>query len=70
MIGDVLDFSKIEAGQLELEMTRFEIADVMEGIGNFARITGAEPDSPCQWEKSLTAAVLQTKLLAEAKAAG
>ena len=51
-------------------MTRFEIADVMEGIGNFARITGAEPDSPCQWEKSLTAAVLQTKLLAEAKAAG
>ena len=70
LIGDVLDFSKIEAGQLELEMTRFEIADVMEGIGNFALITGAEPDSPCQWEKSLTAAVLQTKLLAEAKAAG
>ena len=38
LIGDVLDFSKIEAGQLELEMTRFEIADVIEGISNSARI--------------------------------
>ena len=42
LIGDVLDFSKIEAGQLELEMTRFEIADVIEGISNSARIQAEE----------------------------
>ena len=42
LIGDVLDISKIEAGHLELETVRFEIADVMEGISNSARLQAEE----------------------------
>ncbi|CAK0742962.1 two-component system, sensor histidine kinase and response regulator [Gammaproteobacteria bacterium] len=36
IINDILDFSKIEAGKLELETTRFRLADVM---GHLADVT-------------------------------
>ncbi|HUR22890.1 MAG TPA: histidine kinase dimerization/phospho-acceptor domain-containing protein, partial [Acidimicrobiales bacterium] len=33
IINDILDFSKIEAGRLELEMSDFELREVVEGVG-------------------------------------
>ena len=33
IINDILDFSKIEAGRLELEMSDFELREVIEGVG-------------------------------------
>lgn len=32
IINDILDFSKIEAGKLELELTRFRLRDVLDGV--------------------------------------
>jgi len=32
IINDILDFSKIEAGRLELELTRFELHDLLAGV--------------------------------------
>ncbi|MGI9335648.1 MAG: cache domain-containing protein, partial [Gammaproteobacteria bacterium] len=34
IINDILDFSKIEAFKLELESTRFDLAEMIEGIGD------------------------------------
>jgi signal transduction histidine kinase/CheY-like chemotaxis protein len=33
IINDILDFSKIEAGRLELEMSDFDVREVVEGVG-------------------------------------
>jgi len=33
IINDILDFSKIEAGRLELEVSDFDMAEVVEGVG-------------------------------------
>ena len=33
IINDILDFSKIEAGRLELEISDFELREVIEGVG-------------------------------------
>ncbi|HJV08762.1 MAG TPA: response regulator, partial [Acidimicrobiales bacterium] len=33
IINDILDFSKIEAGRLELEVSDFELREVVEGVG-------------------------------------
>lgn len=34
IINDILDFSKIEAGKLDLQVTEFELASVVEGVAN------------------------------------
>ena len=34
ILSDILDLSKIEAGQVELEMTRFDLREVLEGVSN------------------------------------
>lgn len=34
IINDILDFSKIEAGKLDLQITEFELASVVEGVAN------------------------------------
>ena len=34
IINDILDFSKIEAGRLELEVTDFDLREVVDGVGD------------------------------------
>jgi len=34
IINDILDFSKIEAGKLKMEVTLFELEDVLQNVGN------------------------------------
>src|ERR1700722_11270696 len=38
VINDILDFSKIEAGRLDLEMTRFEVRDLLEDVARLMAI--------------------------------
>jgi signal transduction histidine kinase/CheY-like chemotaxis protein len=38
VINDILDFSKIEAGKLELDVTRVEVRDLLEGVARLIAI--------------------------------
>jgi PAS domain S-box-containing protein len=42
LISDILDFSKIEAGKLELEMTAFDLADIVESVVKIMNSKAAE----------------------------
>jgi signal transduction histidine kinase len=37
LINDILNLSKIEAGRMELDLTRFDLRDVLEGASNLMR---------------------------------
>ena len=37
IIDDILDFSKLDAGRLELEITEFDVLDVIEGVAELLR---------------------------------
>jgi len=42
LLNDILDFSKIEAGKLEIEKTRFDLAELLSNIANIVSITAEE----------------------------
>ncbi|KAA3614049.1 MAG: response regulator [Calditrichaeota bacterium] len=42
IINDILDFSKIEAGKLEIENIRFEIRNMVEGMGEMLKLAAAD----------------------------
>ncbi len=42
IINDILDFSKIEAGKLDLEVIPFNLADVMDNLGNVVGLRAQE----------------------------
>lgn len=56
ILNDILDFSKIEAGKLELEVSEFNLRDVVEDVGTLLGVTAQdkgielitriEPDTP------------------------
>ena len=44
VINDILDFSKIEAGRLELEVSDFDLRDVVDGVGELLASMAQEKD--------------------------
>jgi signal transduction histidine kinase/DNA-binding response OmpR family regulator len=42
IINDILDFSKIEAGKLEIEITPFELGDVLDELANLVGMAAEE----------------------------
>ena len=44
VINDILDFSKIEAGRLEMEVTDFQLEEVLSNIAGMVAVKAAEKD--------------------------
>ncbi|MFZ6644945.1 PAS domain S-box protein [Undibacterium sp. TJN25] len=44
ILNDILDFSKVEAGRMELSMTEFQLADVLNAVATIMTVNAGEKD--------------------------
>ncbi len=49
VINDILDFSKIEAGKLDLEITGFNLQEVISSFSNLMKVTAEEKGLQWRW---------------------
>jgi signal transduction histidine kinase/DNA-binding NarL/FixJ family response regulator len=52
LISDVLDLAKIEAGRLDLELTRFEVADLLRDVADITRVRAMQGGLAFSFETS------------------